>query len=281
MTALPPPDSFELLSAYLDGELTQAEQVHVQELLSTSPAHRDELARVEQARAWVRALPLVEPPDGFLERAMASVANAAPAAPKKHKWGMLNLVATAAVWVLVLGFVNMSRSQHVSPDTAAFAQTHTEASAGIGGFLGSLGAGQPEPQPPREYDLGEPYWAPLSLPNQLSLRQVQINGDLVGLLYSNNSDLVMLYEEPGKLDMSKVANAQPVSIQGNQGWMVQTDNALVLIVERNDLVYAVVGPLDGHLAQAVADKLPSPPSPSLVDRLGDAGRGLLGSFGLG
>ena len=38
---------------------------------------------------------------------------------------------------------------------------------------------------------------------------------------------------------------------------------------------------DGRLVQTVAAKLPSPPSPSLTDRLGDAGRGLLDSFGLG
>ena len=66
MTALPPPDSFELLSAYLDGEVTEAERAQVDDLLSRSSAHRDELARVEQARTWVRALPPVEPPDGFL-----------------------------------------------------------------------------------------------------------------------------------------------------------------------------------------------------------------------
>ena len=37
MTALPPPDSFELLSAYLDGELTEAERAQVDDLLSHEP----------------------------------------------------------------------------------------------------------------------------------------------------------------------------------------------------------------------------------------------------
>jgi len=280
MTALPPPDSFELLSAYLDGELTEAERAQVDDLLAKSPAHREELARVDQVRTWVRALPPVEPPDGFLDRAIAAVAQP-PAPAKKHKWGMLNLVATAAVWVLVLGFVNMSRSHDVSPDAATLAQTHTEASAGFGGLLGSLGNGQPEQQAAPQVDLGQPYWAPLSLPGELTLRQVQINDDLVGLVYCNDSDLVTLYEEPGKLDASALSGARQVTVDGNEAWMLETENALVLIVQRDDLVYAVVGPPDGQLVQTVAAKLPSPPSPSLTDRLGDAGRGLLDSFGLG
>ena len=37
---------------------------------------------------------------------------------------------------------------------------------------------------------------------------------------------------------------------------VETENALVLIVQRDDLVYAVVGPPDGRLVQTVAAKLP-------------------------
>ena len=145
MTTLPPPESFDVLSAYLDGELTPAEATEVRELLERSPEHRAELDRVEQARTWLRALPPVEPPEGFIEQAIAA-ANTPVAEPKKRKWGMLNLVATAAVWVAVLGFVNMSRSNDVSPDAANLAQTHTEASAGFGGLLGSLGAGRPEQQ---------------------------------------------------------------------------------------------------------------------------------------
>ena len=70
-----------------------------------------------------------------------------------------------------------------------------------------------------------------------------------------------------------------MSVNDNQARMPETANALVLVV-RDDLV-RVVGPPDGRLVQAVAARLPSPPSPSLTDRLGDAGRGLLDSFGLG
>jgi hypothetical protein len=280
MTTLPPPESFDVLSAYLDGELTPSEAAAVRELLERSPEHRAELDRVEQARTWLRALPPVEPPEGFTEQAIAAVKRPA-AEPKKRKWGMLNLVATAAVWVAVLGFVNMSRSNDVSPDAANLAQTHTEASAGFGGLLGSLGAGRPEQKAAPQAELGEPYWAPLSLPGDLGLRQVQISDNLVGLVYCNDTDLVMLYEEPGVLDPNAISGAQPMSVGGNEGWLLQTETSRVVIVQRDDIVYAVVGPPDGRLVDAVVAQLPAPPSPSLVDRLGDAGRGLLDSFGLG
>ena len=72
MTTLPPPESFDVLSAYLDGELTPAEATEVRDLLERSPEHRAELDRVEQARTWLRALPPVEPPEGFIEQAIAA-----------------------------------------------------------------------------------------------------------------------------------------------------------------------------------------------------------------
>ncbi len=281
MTTLPPADAYEMLSAYLDGELTPAEQAQVDELIARSPEHRDELARLEEARGWLRALPQVDPPEGFIEQAIVLAGRDAPAQPKKHKWGVMNLVATAAVWVLVLGFVNLNRSDNVSPDVAGLAQTHTEASAGFGGLIGSLGDGQPEPQEAPQVDLGQPYWAPISLPGDLTLRQVEINNGLVGLVYCNDADLVMLYEQPGQLDPNAMAGARETSVDGSRAWVVDTGRSRVVVVQHDDLVYAVVGPPDGQLVEAVAEKLPEPPSPSLVERLGDAGRGLLDSFGLG
>ena len=167
------------------------------------------------APGCARCLPSTRPRASSSRRSRPRTAPVAE--PKKRKWGMLNLVATAAVWVVVLGFVNMSRSNDVSPDAANLAQTHTEASAGFGGLLGSLGAGRPEQQAAPQVELGEPYWAPLSLPGDLGLRQVQINDNLVGLVYCNDADLVMLYEEPGMLDPNAIAGAQPISVDGHRG----------------------------------------------------------------
>ena len=165
MTTLPPPDSFELLSAYLDGELTRGR---------ARPGRRPPLPqpRAPRRAGSGRAGPhLGASAAAWSSRPMASSNGrsppvAQPPAPaKKHKWGMLNLVATAAVWVLVLGFVNMSRSHDVSPDAATLAQTHTEASAGFGGLLGSLGDRPARAsRPHRRWTSASPTGRRLSLP---------------------------------------------------------------------------------------------------------------------
>jgi hypothetical protein len=62
--------------------------------------------------------------------------------------------------------------------------------------------------------------------------------------------------------------------------MLETENALVLIVPRDDLVYAVVGPPDGRLVQTVAGSCLT--SLAVADRPARRrGPGLLDSFGLG
>jgi hypothetical protein len=291
MTTFPPPqaptpDPSELLSAYLDGELTPEEEAAVRDLLADSPERQAELADLDEARTWVRGLGPVEPPEGFLDQVITTVGQPVQ---KPRKWGMLNVVATAAVWVAVLAFVNMSRSDDVQPEVANLVSNHTAASVGVGGFLGSLGGGEPEPQaptrstapPPPETEVGEPYWVPTELPGDLELFSVSVSGDVVMLSYSNGLEVVTILEQPGHLDTDALPPATPVEVGGVQGWQVESDRATVIVVERDDMVYAVVGHRDSGLVEAVAAEFPEPPSPSLAKRLGEAGRSLLDSFGLG
>jgi len=60
----------DLLSGLLDGELTQRAVEAAQAHLSVCPACLHELEDVGAARAWVRGLPVVEPPAGFYERVL-------------------------------------------------------------------------------------------------------------------------------------------------------------------------------------------------------------------
>jgi Putative zinc-finger len=281
----PTPDPAELLSAYLDGELTPEEEAEVRALLASSPEHQTELASLEEARTWVRGLGPVEPPEGFLDEVIATVGRPVQ---KPKKWGMLNVVATAAVWVAVLGFVNMNKSDDVQPEVANLVSNHTAASVGVGGFLGSLGGGEPEPQaqtrgtpPPPESDVGKPYWVPTELPGELALVSATVSDDVVTLSYSNGVEVVTILEQPGHLDTNALPPATPVEVGGVQGWQVDSDRATAIVVERDNMVYVVVGHRDGGLVEAVAAEFPEPPSPSLAERLGEAGRSLLDSFGLG
>ncbi len=104
----------ELLSAYLDGELTQDEESQVVLHLDGCPPCRDELLDLDAARSAVRSLPVLEPsaalgeitleqpiPVPSLDEARASRSRTRPVA-----WA----AAAAAALVLAVGGVGMARS---------------------------------------------------------------------------------------------------------------------------------------------------------------------------
>ncbi|HEX4776093.1 MAG TPA: zf-HC2 domain-containing protein [Acidimicrobiia bacterium] len=64
----------DVISAYVDGELTAAERVAFEQRLGVSPSWADILREVRETRAIVRALPVPEPPPGFLERLLDAAA---------------------------------------------------------------------------------------------------------------------------------------------------------------------------------------------------------------
>ena len=66
----------DMLSAYLDNELTADERAMVDARLSESPEWRSELAEVQSARSIVRALGAREAPAGFWDRVVEYVGSA-------------------------------------------------------------------------------------------------------------------------------------------------------------------------------------------------------------
>ena len=63
----------DMLSAYLDGELTDDERAAVEARLEVSAEWRAELAEVESARSIVRGLPARDAPPGFWDRVLSHV----------------------------------------------------------------------------------------------------------------------------------------------------------------------------------------------------------------
>jgi|GEM_PF-3455559 len=70
--------SDELISAYLDGELTADEQARVEELLRTSPALRQELEDLRALREDLQALPQYRLGDDFAQRVLRRAARELP-----------------------------------------------------------------------------------------------------------------------------------------------------------------------------------------------------------
>jgi anti-sigma factor RsiW len=90
----------ELLSAYLDGELTADEQSTVLSHLADCAECRGELADIDAARTAMRSLPVLEAPAIAEEPAMTEVRSIEPA---RHSRARTWWAAAAAALVIVLG----------------------------------------------------------------------------------------------------------------------------------------------------------------------------------
>ena len=124
----------DALSGLLDGELAPTMEQGARAHLVGCPACAEELATVDQARRWVRALPLVEPPFGFydqmlLDRAQPTVAASRARSTLRRRAGLAALGAAAAA-VTVLGVGSPSQAP-VTPAVPRLIEAHaTSASVG-------------------------------------------------------------------------------------------------------------------------------------------------------
>jgi anti-sigma factor RsiW len=129
-----PPD---MLSAYLDGELTADERVAVDARLESSADWRAELAEVRAARDALRALPERNAPAGFWDDVRAAVADddvvvpitAAPSHPRRRwTWVAAGAAAVAAVVAIIV----VPHRHQVSPNVTAVVAQHGAQSSDAG-----------------------------------------------------------------------------------------------------------------------------------------------------
>jgi anti-sigma factor RsiW len=125
----------DMLSAYLDGELGDAERAAVEAQLEASAEWRDELAEVRAARDALRGLPERDAPAGFWDAVHAHVAEddesfdddvvvpitAAPSHPRR-RWAWI--AASAAAVAAVVAIVVVPHRNEVQPNVAAVVAQH-------------------------------------------------------------------------------------------------------------------------------------------------------------
>ena len=126
----------DMLSAYLDGELTDAERAAVDAQLEASPEWRDELAEVRAARDALRGLPERDAPDGFWDAVHAHVVAdvdaddadedivvpITAARSSRRRWGWV--AASAAAVAAVVAVIVVPHRSEVSPNVAAVVAQH-------------------------------------------------------------------------------------------------------------------------------------------------------------
>jgi anti-sigma factor RsiW len=123
----------DMLSAYLDGELTDAERAAVETRLQSSPEWREELAEVRAARDALRGLPERDAPAGFWDAVHAGVEADDEATDDdvvvsitgshpRRRWAWV--AASAAAVAAVVAIVVVPHRHEVSPNVAAVVAQH-------------------------------------------------------------------------------------------------------------------------------------------------------------
>lgn len=265
------------LSAYLDGELDDAERARVDGHVSACAACRAELEGERAVRSLLRSLPAVEPPPGFYDRLLAEGFDA-PVTPigrsRRRRFGWANVAATAAAWLVFMGIAG---SGTVSPSPVAAADViGTTAAQAM-----SLAA-PPAPMPPQAAEAAARYNVPSTLAGTYRLVGFEQAGDQRQALFSDGDTLLRVHLVPGRLDWRRLPTPRPVTVNGAPAWQVRTDDADVLLVQLDDAVMVVAGPPGAPDPGAVAGELTPrlPEDRSVRARLTGAARGLLDTFGL-
>ena len=125
----------DLLSALLDGELDVGSADQARAHLATCPSCADEMARVAEARSWVRSLPPVEPPASYFER-LVTARQAGELAARRRWLGLAALAGSAAAGLAFLGMV-APQEPATAPPVPQLVEAHATA-VGTGDPLSRL-----------------------------------------------------------------------------------------------------------------------------------------------
>jgi len=254
-----------LLSAFADGAVTPEERQQVGEHLAGCEQCRRELDSIRAMRDAFAGLPFIEPPSWFLPGVLARGPQPRELRTRRFRFGVANVAATAAVWLVVVGATTHPAVPAASPDLAGLLAAHRAA------------ADEPLDAAP-----GAEMSVPLRLGSGYTLAGFRRVEGVTQAVYRAGDRWLSLFAEPGGLDPSAVpAGAEQLVLSGDPAWEVDQASAQVVVVDRGDATLVLVGG-PGTETLAVPDGLAvGHPDDGLLDRVVEAGSGLLRSFSLG
>jgi anti-sigma factor RsiW len=265
----------DLISGWLDDELDELARAACAAHLEVCEQCRAEVASEQAVRQLLRSLPAVEPPPGYFDALVRRGLTDRVAAQRRVRFGVANLVASAAVWVIVLGAGHLTAPSSVTPQVGTYLSAHR--ASVVGGSVGSSGPGTVPSLSPvgNAAASGMPRAA-----ERFELVDYTDDGRLMRATYSDGLDEVSVFRQLGTMDWNAIdADAKSVKVGRDRGVVLERGDVEVLLFSRREYVYAVVAPPSSGVINELAVALPGSPNPSLLDRARDAGRGLLDCFG--
>jgi hypothetical protein len=262
------------LSALLDGELPVAEELMARQHLAGCDRCQEEFVEVTSARALVRGLGEVEPPQGYTDRVVRRVQRRS-----QQRLGLLGLLGLAVVWVLVLLIGAGAEAPAVAPDLDAFVRNHRDAAS----------AGEVEGGRSVDADALDPPFVFLPrLGVDLDRRSVvELSSDTVQGHYGGPGGAVSIFQQEGRL----VEDDLPVgSVTGEIGgwrvWSVPvgaagTGGHVVVVVEQGPMVVTLVGSGPTEKMHDLITQLPEPQSYRFRDWFRQSLEGFARRLGLG
>jgi hypothetical protein len=132
-------------------------------------------------------------------------------------------------------------------------------------------------------DMSSPFDAPSTAGSYHRMQAYHAPGG-VHVVYRNGDTTVSVFEQPGAVEWSDLpAGGTRTTMDGDQAWAMpypsRTGEVDVVVLARDGLVVTALGHAPHAEVVAIAEAVPDPPAPSLMDRVGQTCSWVAGSFG--
>ena len=242
------------LSGYLDGELSDDEHQRLEIELDAGPDLRAELSSAREGRDLVRSLGPVIPPGDFVFEPSSDGdevghdADVIPLAERRRARPWILGVAAATIFFLVLGFASGTGVADVVPPVDELIDQHAAAAEAMpdevidGPFVA---------MPMEDMDDEGP-----AMPDMPMVAAYQ-SDDITQFLYDTDHGAISVFRQDGNLVASALPGSDPVPMVSGLAMVMSGDGSDVVVVERDDVVFTVVGATAEHeMVMTMAEAVP-------------------------